>query len=207
VLGRSLDELSPQSRRLLLLIHQMVSERAKTLHMDRSDFRFSRREVREHSGWGHSQLALHLKRLEELEYLLVHRGGRGQSFVYELIYNGEGQDGGLFLMGLIDPDQLPSCRYDEKPVLSPAEGFPGVSADLPGSGGDLPGSIRPHSGGIPGSIRGGGNGSEPMGEKEESDSDSENDAKTHLRGNGEDRSHRSRTEPAVFSLAAADENQ
>ena len=32
-------------------------------------------------------------RLVELEYLLVHRGGRGQSFVYELLYGGEGQDG------------------------------------------------------------------------------------------------------------------
>ena len=38
----------------------------------------------QHTGWGDTQLKLHLDRLEELEYLLVHRGGRGQSFVYEL---------------------------------------------------------------------------------------------------------------------------
>jgi hypothetical protein len=42
----------------------------------------------------------------ELEYILTHRGGRGQSFLYELLYTGEGGDGSKFLMGLIDPDKL-----------------------------------------------------------------------------------------------------
>ena len=32
-----------------------------------------------------------MKKLEAMEYVLVHRGGRGQSFVYELLYNGEGE--------------------------------------------------------------------------------------------------------------------
>ena len=41
-----------------------------------------------------------------MEYLLVHRGGRGQSFVYELLYEGQGDDGKPFLMGLIDVDKL-----------------------------------------------------------------------------------------------------
>ncbi len=36
---------------------------------------------------------MHLHRLEELEYLLVHRGGRGQSFVYELLFERQGEDG------------------------------------------------------------------------------------------------------------------
>jgi hypothetical protein len=35
--------------------------------------------------WGETQLRIHLDRLVALEYLLVHRGGRGQSFVYELL--------------------------------------------------------------------------------------------------------------------------
>ena len=53
----------------------------------RADVRFTRREVREASGWegADTQLKVHLGRLVELEYLLVHRGGRGQSFVYELL--------------------------------------------------------------------------------------------------------------------------
>ena len=51
-----------------------------------SDFRFSRRDVRGLRAWGNTQLKMHLHRLEELEYLLVHHGGRGQSFVYELLF-------------------------------------------------------------------------------------------------------------------------
>jgi hypothetical protein len=108
VLGHSLDELPPQTRRLLMLTDKMVGDACKRLEMSRSDYRFSRREIREHTGWGHTQLKLHLHRLEELEYLLVHRGGRGQSIVYELLYNGEGTDGATFLVGLIDPLTLPA---------------------------------------------------------------------------------------------------
>ncbi|MGD0302356.1 MAG: hypothetical protein ABSE86_35215, partial [Bryobacteraceae bacterium] len=63
-------------RRLLELIAAMVEGRGE-------DFRFSRRDVREHTGWGHTQLRVHLDRLAEMEYLIVHQGGRGQSFVYE----------------------------------------------------------------------------------------------------------------------------
>ena len=61
------------------------------LQMERGDFRFSRRDVRAYTGWGDTQLKVHLHRLEELEYLLVHRGGRGQSFVYELLFDAPGR--------------------------------------------------------------------------------------------------------------------
>jgi hypothetical protein len=105
-LGRSLDELAPQTRRLLMLIDEMVTESCKQLSVERPDHRFSRRAVREFTGWGNTQLKLHLHRLEELEYLLLHRGGRGQSFVYELLYDGQGKDGRPFLCGLIDVDKL-----------------------------------------------------------------------------------------------------
>jgi len=40
--------------------------------------------VRQHTGWGDSQLKKHLSRLEDLEYLALHRGAPGQSFVYAL---------------------------------------------------------------------------------------------------------------------------
>ena len=84
--GPRLDDLPPQTRRLLDLIDGMVTQACQRQGLDRADFRFSRREVREATGWGNTQLKVHLKRLEELEYLLVHRGGRGQSIVYELLY-------------------------------------------------------------------------------------------------------------------------
>ena len=47
VLGRSLDELPPQTRRLLLPLDEMVSSRVRAAGMERRDFRFTRRDVRE----------------------------------------------------------------------------------------------------------------------------------------------------------------
>jgi DNA primase len=111
-LGRSLDELSPQTRRLLELVSAMVTERCASLAIQRADLRFSRRDVREYSGWSDFQVKMHMRKLEELEYVLVHRGGRGQSFVYELLYDGGGKDGRPFLMGLIDEATLHA--YDGK---------------------------------------------------------------------------------------------
>jgi DNA primase catalytic core len=112
-LGRSLDELSPQTRRLLELVTGMVEKRCAAQAITRADYRFSRREVREHAGWSDFQVKMHMHKLEELEYVLVHRGGRGQSFVYELLYDGAGRDGKPFLMGLIDVVALKHA-YDEK---------------------------------------------------------------------------------------------
>lgn len=106
VLGRTLDELPPQTRNLLVKINAMLEAWAKQEAVKKRAIRFTRRDVREHTGWGNTQLKVHLHRLEEMEYLLVHRGGRGQSFVYELVYDGEGEDGEAFLMGLTDPDTL-----------------------------------------------------------------------------------------------------
>jgi DNA primase catalytic core len=113
VLGRTLDELPPQPRRLLCLLDQMVKEACTRLKIDRSDYRFSRREVRAATHWGDTQLRLHLDRLVDLEYVLVHRGGRGQSFVYELLYDGAGHDGRPFVPGLIDVEQLRSITTTE----------------------------------------------------------------------------------------------
>ncbi|MBW3670184.1 MAG: hypothetical protein KY432_00775 [Acidobacteria bacterium] len=110
VLGHSLDELPPQTRRLLDLIDEMVTAECERRHIQRRDFRFSRRTIRDYTAWGNTQLKTHLHRLEELEYLLVHRGGRGQCFVYELLYDGS-TDRNHFLPGLIDVGKL-TREYD-----------------------------------------------------------------------------------------------
>ena len=102
VLGRSLDELVPQTRRLLDLLDGLVTRACEKEGIVRSDLRFSRKWVRERAGWTDFQLRVHLGRLVELEYLLVHRGARGQSYVYELLWSGEGRDGRPFVMGLAD---------------------------------------------------------------------------------------------------------
>lgn len=74
--------------------------------MERAGFRFSRRDVRAYTGWGDTQLKVHLHRLEELEYLLIHRGGRGQSMVYELMFARPSDGGRPVLGGLIEVEKL-----------------------------------------------------------------------------------------------------
>ena len=139
-LGRSLDELHPQTRRLLLLIDEQVRETCAKLAITRSDYRFSRRDVRGQTGWSDTQLRLHLDRLVALEYLLVHRGGRGQSFVYELLYDGQGKDGKPFVPGLIDIETLRRSAPTIKSSRGSAEEFAGSTRGdrAPNAGGSRP---------------------------------------------------------------------
>lgn len=110
VLGRTLDELPAQTRKLLNLIKDMVSAECEKQKVAQADLRFSRRDIRAHSGWSDNQLKVHCARLTELEYLLVHRGGRGQHLVYELLFNGNDHDHPQ-MMGLIDTSKL---KYDDQ---------------------------------------------------------------------------------------------
>jgi DNA primase len=84
VIMPSLDELPPHTRRLLLVIEHMVKEECERFEIEPSEYRFTRRTVRQYTKWGDTQLRLHLKRLEEMEYLRVRYGGPGQTFVYQL---------------------------------------------------------------------------------------------------------------------------
>ena len=134
VLGRSLDELPPQTRRLLVSIGEAVARECSRLEMERSDFRFSRRDVRAWTGWGDTVLKKHLGRLEDLEYLLVHRGGRGQSFVYELLFDSGADPSQPRFPGLIDVYDLKQSplRDGKSPSSRPPsrEGVAGVVATL-----------------------------------------------------------------------------
>jgi len=114
VLGRSLDELPPQTRRLLRLIDRWVSEQTRLQQLRRSDFRFSRRSLRDALELGDTQLKVHLARLTEMEYLLAHRAERGAGLVYELAYDGSGQDGKPFVPGLIDVEALKQAYDGER---------------------------------------------------------------------------------------------
>ena len=106
VLGRSLDELPPQTRNLLGLIERHVTAECELKAVDRRELWFTQRQIRELAGWSDFQIKTHMRKLVEMEYLLIHRGGRGQSFVYELVYRGEGDGGRPFLMGLADVTAL-----------------------------------------------------------------------------------------------------
>jgi DNA primase catalytic core len=102
VMGHTLDDVPAQTRCLLLVIDEMVTAECKRRMIERSEYRFSRRDVREYSRWSDSQLKRHLARLEDLEYLIVHRGGRGQSFVYELFFERSADGSQAALPGLED---------------------------------------------------------------------------------------------------------
>ncbi len=106
LLGRSLDELSPQTRHLLTLLTRKVEEWSREKGLERDQCLFTRRQVRQWSGWSEFQVRTHLNRLTSLEYLLPHHGGRGQSFVYELLFDGDADSPRPQFFGLLDPDTL-----------------------------------------------------------------------------------------------------
>ena len=108
VLGRSLDELPPQTRKLLIALQDWIKGRADTEDVPLRDVRFRRREVREALGWTDTMLKIHLGRLAEMEYLLVHRSAvrGGMSFEYELASDGA-ELGGLGLKAPSVPDPPP----------------------------------------------------------------------------------------------------
>lgn len=118
VLGRSLDELPPQTRRVLASIVAHVHTRRQQTRLPRAEIRFTRRELREAALQGDTQMKLHLARLAELEYLMVHRAERGQGYVYELVFDGD-PNAKLHLSGLIDTATL--TAYDARRSGSNAE--------------------------------------------------------------------------------------
>jgi DNA primase len=121
VLGRSLDEMPPQTRRFLELLWAMVQQAVTEKQIAQAHHRFSQRDVRAFTGWSAMQVKRHLAQLADLEYVLAHRGARGQTFVYELLYQGEGRDGAKFLPGLIDVESL----------RTGSTAAPAVAADAP----------------------------------------------------------------------------
>ncbi|MFL0809352.1 MAG: hypothetical protein K6L76_02955 [Agarilytica sp.] len=103
VLGNCLlEDLPPQTQQLLLKIHAFVSLQSHQQNIPQSHYRFTRSDIRAYSGWSISQLKVHCQRLEELEYLVRHKGGRGKVIEYQLLWNGEGLEGDSFAMGLLD---------------------------------------------------------------------------------------------------------
>ncbi|MBA5206429.1 toprim domain-containing protein [Pectobacterium aroidearum] len=111
ILGRTLDEMPPQTRKLLLLIQGMVNQLAHTQNRKPGEVRFTRRDIRNATQWSDSQLKLHCLRLAEMEYLLVHGGSRGHLLQYELLWDGTVPEG-AHLCGLIEPEVSEKDGYD-----------------------------------------------------------------------------------------------
>ena len=106
ILGRSLDELSGPSRKLLQIIEEMVRDMGKHQNIDPGQVEFSRRQLREFSRWSDYQIRTHLTQLVDLEYLAAVSGRFGQQYQYRLLWDGQGREGGSFLLGLKPMDDL-----------------------------------------------------------------------------------------------------
>ena len=147
VLGASLDELPPQTRRVLASVRDLVHERMKEAGLPQREVRFARGELRAITGTSDSQLKVHLARLAELEYLLVHRALRGQGFVYELLYDGDAL-ASVHLSGLIDTAALQKHGYDARRPASkderPAPGR-GAAGGQPTPGRTIETAASPHA--------------------------------------------------------------
>jgi DNA primase len=105
LLGNSLDELPPQTRYVLEQSYKMLQKICKEQNAPQSCIHFTRRQLREFTGMGDTQLKIHLHRLVDFEYLVIRKSRHGL-FAYELMYNGEGRNGSRFFMGLIDVKEL-----------------------------------------------------------------------------------------------------
>lgn len=175
VLGRSLDELPPQTRRLLCLIDAHVGTECERQAIRRSDFRFSRRALREAIAWGDTQLRLHLERLVELEYVLTHREGPGGKYVYELAYEVK-DDARAQVAGLIDAGALAAlAAQNPAPTVAKSRG---QTPEVAGPSDGLAGQVRGDSGPVAAKSRGGESAAKPASMRVAADQPGA-DAQTH----------------------------
>jgi len=123
----------------------LVREKMAAQGLPQRDIRFSRSEVRAATGLSDTQARIHLERLAALEYLLTHRGQRGQSYEYELLHDqaSTGLDAaGPHLSGLIDTRALQA----EPKTASTNPSSRGVPGELAGQSDKLAGPKRPQNG-------------------------------------------------------------
>ena len=118
MLGRSLDELPPQTRRLLAHIRELMKSKRKERGA-KAATTFSRKEIRDLSGWSLTQVRVHLERLVDLEYLAVQHGRFGSQFVYEILFDLDAPET-VAHIGLIDAASLrtATARHDYKTNLT-----------------------------------------------------------------------------------------
>jgi DNA primase catalytic core len=133
ILGRSLDELPPQTRRLLVYIRELIKKKAASggAKVGAGTACFSRKELREHCGWSLTQVRVHLERLVELECLAIRHGRFGSQFIYEMLLDTDTPEA-VAHVGLIDVARL---RHDYKTNRTGfAGGVAGQNGHLTGGG-------------------------------------------------------------------------
>jgi len=89
VLERSLEDLPPQTIRLLQQITRLCREKAEEEKIPLTEIRFTRRDVKRYTTFGDTQTKIHLARLVSHEYLLSYRKHVNEVYQYELLYYSE----------------------------------------------------------------------------------------------------------------------
>ena len=110
ILGKSLDDLNTVSRDLLLQIERMVEKRVENdtdpetgAMPQRQDITFTRRDIREYTGWPHTRVARYLRQLMDMEFILARSGKTGWRYVYTLALD-------------CHAGESPSVLFDRSPV-------------------------------------------------------------------------------------------
>jgi hypothetical protein len=80
----SLDDLAPQERRLYETVKALVEAEAAKAGLKREEYEFTRREIREKTGASQDFLKRYLRRLVELELLIVQKRSPVGGHVYRL---------------------------------------------------------------------------------------------------------------------------
>ena len=93
ILGKSLDDLNRVSRDLLAQIESLVNERvAKETDPEtgrgphREDILFTRREIREFTGWPHMRIKRYIVQLVDMEFLAMESRRIGSSYHYRVCF-------------------------------------------------------------------------------------------------------------------------
>lgn len=85
LLGRSSEDLPPQTRRLYDAVKSLVRERCERDEIAPQHALFSRRDIRQKLGWSVTQVRRQLERLREHDCIVARCGGPGAGFQYELL--------------------------------------------------------------------------------------------------------------------------
>jgi hypothetical protein len=67
---------------------------------------FTRREIREFTGWSNYRVHIHLKELVEFEYVGAEADRVNNTYRYRLLWEGQGKDGQRFMLGLSNVEGL-----------------------------------------------------------------------------------------------------
>jgi DNA primase catalytic core len=102
VLGFTFDDLKKHARDLLDLIREMVKKQSQDTGEVEEDVTFTRREIREYTGWPDYQIKNHIRQLEDYEYLTIEQVRKGGQFEYRLNRPEKRRP----LKGLLTPSEL-----------------------------------------------------------------------------------------------------